>query len=866
MIEDVRIFLEPQIGFLAKSSGEPLWTHHFTVYKVCMRLLELLPTFPEKLVVPLQLACLTHDIGKMRPEAQRVLAQGEKGTRVVHKLKYEEVRDYIVASGGLASSPTEDQIKEAYDIAVTHHSVSDEDIIRNSTAYAGSGVLLLRVSDWLSSMEQVDVGTVERIASMFTLPGVPEPLLHLTYFEVGREPGPSTSLIAWRTLEAFETCGYRGLVLFPNGAVLAKRGAPSYPDRMEIAERAYAEIGRATLRNIIPGYGTNQLLIGFCGELPDEYLTVHKEKIIEDLSKVDTRPAAFLKLLSELMKLLGHGPSSSKNTWQMNVVHGVVIGVSAVKNAAGEWLRRTGEELPRKTDGKVDRRLSLSLLMGALKLEDLLSETVRELLAANGNPLGERVMQERLCDLRGEELFDILLALALAARKRAKSADERVREIAAMISFPVEEDFSRLAAERLGAYKRYKRNPVPDKGVCEMCGSAFTQKPGKEAPNGATQCFTYIKSQPTLPRAICYLCAFDLSVVRSDMSASTAAVTLWVTSKVELELEDKLFGMIKRIEDSFHNPRILAKMVSPREDMQLPLPASFKLPLSKKAAELQTSAGEMQAFFHSPFGSFAHLRSSRGSVSIKNQRALYAPLYDLLNLLGFNVCITNDLEFRQGLFGERRIASTESYHDAIAALLLAKTLADNKSKNLHCMAAAILASQPSLAVAKAMECDDKGRQLLNQEQLAFYLTSLLKADRPILKGGLMTMGDLLRDAAFFARNIPVYCVEPEDRKAFWSDLTKHKATKAVLAPLNEMMHGHDFDVAMSKFLSQLAVKIAKEEREGMDDFVRKSRKILERYYALRQESFSGFLKAKNALMNAVYAFTRYKDLDKVVNT
>ncbi len=128
------------------------------------------------------------------------------------------------------------------------------------------------------------------------------------------------------------------------------------------------------------------------------------------------------------------------------------------------------------------------------------------------------------------------------------------------------------------------------------------------------------------------------------------------------------------------------------------------------------------------------------------------------------------------------------------------------------------------------------------------------------------MGDLLRDAAFFARNIPVYCVEPEDRRDFWSNLTKHKATKAALAPLNELMHGHDLDVAMSKLLSQLSVKIGKEEREGMDDFIRGSREILERYHALRQESFSSFLKAKNALMNAIYAFTRYKDLDKVLES
>ncbi|MEM3071758.1 MAG: hypothetical protein QXG33_04240 [Candidatus Anstonellales archaeon] len=865
MIDDVRLFLEPQIGYLAKTNGEPLWLHHFTVYKVCMRLIELLPRFPEELLAPLQLACLTHDIGKMRKEAQQTLESGGKDKRVVHKLKYEELLDYIEKAKGLAYMPSEAQIKSAYDIAVTHHSVSDEDIICNSTAYAGSGILLLRVSDWLASMEQLDVETIERVTSMFTLPGTPEPLLQLTYFEIGREPGPSTSLIASKTLEAFEEYGYSRLILFPNAAVMAKRGGSVYPERSDIAQSVYIEVGKSTLSNISPDYGTKQLLIGFCGELPDEYLAVHKDRIIEDLSRVDTTPSAFFKLLSEIMKLLGYGPSSGQNKWQMNVVHGVVIGRSAVPKAAEEWLLRTGEQLPKKAGGTVDRRLALAHLMDTLKLEDLLNDTVLDRLARQEKLLGESVLREKLCDLKGEELFNILFVLAQVAREKTRDADGRLHEIAAMISFPVEEDFKQIAADRLQAYKRYKKNPNPETGVCEMCGSVFTQKPGKEAPDGCIQCFSYIKSCPDLPRAICYLCAFDLSLVRSDTSGKNVSITIWITSKVELELEDKLFDIIKRAESSFYNPRCLTEMVDLRDGLNFPLPRKLKLPLSKNDAQLRDGIAENVTFFQTPFGIFARLRTVRAPFSVKNYRALYAPLYDLMNLLGFNVCITNDLEFRYGLFGERRVSTSESYNDSIATLLLAKTFPQNK-RNPHCMAAAIIAAEPSLAVAKALECDDRGRPLLSKEQLESYLASLLRANRQIVKGGLITMGDLLQDAAFFARNLPVYCVEPEDRKAFWAELTKHKATKAVLAPLNEMMHGRDFDQAMSKFLSQLSVKISKEEREDMDNFVRKSREILERYYNLRQQSFSGFLKAKNALMNAIYAFMRYKDLDRVFET
>ncbi|MBC7248085.1 MAG: HD domain-containing protein [Actinobacteria bacterium] len=862
MIEDVRLFLEPQLGFLAKSSGEPLWMHHFTVYKVCMRLLEMLPTFPQELVVPLQLACLIHDMGKMREDAQAVLSGEKEGTRVKHKLKYEEVYDYIINAHGLAVLPSDKQVKAAYDIAVTHHSVSDEDVIKNSTTYSSSGVLLLRVSDWLASMDGVDVGTIERINAMFTVPGSSEPLLHLTYFEIGREPGPSTSIIATKTLEAFEELGYFRLVLFSNAAVVAKTGKATYPDPKGIAKKVYRYVVENTMKNISPDYGTDMLLIGFSAEFPDDYLVIHKARVTEDLANVEMRARAFFKLLSELMKLHGCGPSSHRNNWQMNVVHGVVIGRSAISKAAKEWALRMNYDLPKRSDGKVERREALSFLMDKLTLKDLLNEDVRKALEDIGQAPEENAMGKELSGFKAEELYDFLLALACAARREGDAVEERLKEIIAMISFPVETDFQEIATQRLQAYKRYKKNPDYRKGCCEMCGSAFTQKLGQEAPDGFIQCFSYVKSQPTSPRAVCYLCAFDLSLVRSGKQGGVVSTTLWITSKVEVGLEEKLFDLVKRIEDGFLTPRRLKLIVSPKDDMGLPLPAGLKLPLPKGALGQENDIDKREAFLYSPFGIFASLESARGTFSLKNQRAVYAPLYDLMSLLGFGVCITNDLEFRYGLFGEKRVATLRTFYDAVSVLLLAKTLASIK-RNPHCFAAGIIANQPSLAIGRSMESDEKGKPLLEKEQLSYYLQALLRADRPILKGGMITMGDLLKDAAFFARNIPKYCVEPEARYDFRKNLTKHKATKAVQAPLNEMMLGRDFDTAMAKLLAQLSVKIGKEERKGMDEFVRRSKEILMRYFKLRQESFSDFLKAKNALMNGIYAFTRYEDLDMI---
>ncbi|MGQ9474168.1 MAG: hypothetical protein ACUVRN_09015, partial [Candidatus Caldatribacteriaceae bacterium] len=251
MIDDVREFLKPQLGYLAKSSGEQLWVHHYTVYKVCSRILELLPSFPKKLKEPLQLACLTHDLGKMRPGAQEILRGVKKASRVDHKLVFGEleayIERYIERNKSLKRLPSKEQIKAAYDIAVTHHSVSDDDIVRNSTTYSSSGVLLLRVSDWLASMESIDAATIERVNSLFCIPGSSKPLLHFSYFEVGREPGPSTTIIVEKALEVFEEVGYRRLIVFPNAAVMVKQGEPAYPEKGIIAKRAYESIGNNTL-------------------------------------------------------------------------------------------------------------------------------------------------------------------------------------------------------------------------------------------------------------------------------------------------------------------------------------------------------------------------------------------------------------------------------------------------------------------------------------------------------------------------------------------------------------------------------------------------------------------------------------------
>jgi hypothetical protein len=539
----------------------------------------------------------------------------------------------------------------------------------------------------------------------------------------------------------------------------------------------------------------------------------------------------------------------------MNIIHGLTTGVSGIPKAGKDWENKTKIELPKQPNGKVNRRAALNILMNHLTISEILG---RDLLKEKV-PIADEVLN---C-IKPAELFTFLLMLARKAQISEEFEGLRIAEIASLISFPVEEDFAKIAGERFTAYKKYKKSPKPGLGVCEICGSAFTQKPGVEAPKGSIQCFSYVKAHPKKPRAICYLCSYDLGLVRKDVYPNYVSISLWITSKVDIGMEASLEDVISRIDSSLSNPRYLVRMVNLNENFRLPLPSKFKLPISKRASDMEAAFESHARFIRTSFGVFGYLKQIPArEFSVKNVKAAYAPLYDLLNLLGFTSCITNDLEFKYGLFGEKRVSTPESYFDAVSVLLLAKTFAEKR--NPYCMAADIISSQPSLAIQRAVATDNNDYPVLTQDQLIFYLNSLLLADRELLKGGGLTMGELLREAAFFARNIPLFCVEPEDKGDFWGQLTKHKATKPVQVALSAMMRGHDFDVALSTFLAQLSDKIGKGERESLDDFVRESKQILEKYFELRQRDFSGFLKAKNALMSAIYAFTRYKDLDKTI--
>ena len=92
--------------------------------------------------------------------------------------------------------------------------------------------------------------------------------------------------------------------------------------------------------------------------------------------------------------------------------------------------------------------------------------------------------------------------------------------------------------------------------------------------------------------------------------------------------------------------------------------------------------------------------------------------------------------------------------------------------------------------------------------------------------------------------------------------------------MNDILQGKDFDDAFARYLSHIRDNIAKEKSEAKEGpktdvnelavFVKESKSILMLYAQLKKDNITEFIRAKNALMSAIYVFKRYENLPEVV--
>ncbi len=135
------------------------------------------------------------------------------------------------------------------------------------------------------------------------------------------------------------------------------------------------------------------------------------------------------------------------------------------------------------------------------------------------------------------------------------------------------------------------------------------------------------------------------------------------------------------------------------------------------------------------------------------------------------------------------------------------------------------------------------------------------------------MRELIDDATFFAQRIPLFFWDDNDYQSWSKSGSKYVITKPVDSFMNSILQGEDFEDAFAKFLSLLKENISKDKTQkdskakvdvkDLEEFVKKSKQIFLRYYDLRKENISKFIKAKNGLRSAVYIFKRYPNLTEV---
>jgi len=239
-------------------------------------------------------------------------------------------------------------------------------------------------------------------------------------------------------------------------------------------------------------------------------------------------------------------------------------------------------------------------------------------------------------------------------------------------------------------------------------------------------------------------------------------------------------------------------------------------------------------------------------------------LYHLLGLLGFRVSIGE--EEQDGLLGLAEIPSISMYQRSLVSLLLSAWV--KKKDRKHLSAEKMLEQQPSVALMTVADYISQWGGGEPSPQIETFFSALSGAQLIIAidqTGKEYNMGELLKDAARLASpsdGIQKFCERPEGQYG-WKE-SKHAAGKPIGQALGEIMRGRSVDHALATFQRNLRDNIKQDDEEALKSLVAYVRQLLVRYENLRKTNITEFLRAKNALMSAIYTYTRYPKLMEVI--
>lgn len=839
--------LEPQFGKLGKTSGEQLWSHHYTVWQIAHNMLSYLDGVPDKIKRNIEIAALIHDIGKMTDDHQ-LFYKGESKKPPVHRASKETITDYLqpLIESATLECDAED-INQIFEIAYIHHSVSEADIRNAVTSKFGVYAEILRRADWLASAESVDSTMINEIREKY------KPFFDLTYFRISRFASPTTSLIEKTAVEHYCKKGWQILVRYSNGIVFIGPKGSEIPSKSQILDDFYCLFIGQMLSNQNPSITSpkGNFLVGTAQKYPKSFILTHKDFYLEKLSDIEDRYLYFIKIVTSLIK------NDSDYIREKETLPYLQIAISSggsrgVPEARKKWLEVSGNDVQdlREIFKEIFNRATLTELIPSDLCRTFESKILNSYTAA--------------------ELFEIIISIS-AKYEIYDSTDEKQKEFIGML-FNMEEDidFRANAQYIFNKYKEYKVKGDPNNGICERCGCPVSIQAHNNLYFSDSWGFSQISSKKTVWQASCNFCAYDNIVLKK--AKKDTPLTLVVESKTRPIIENKfLKSVINQFYNGLNFTYQLNDLMGIDEKTSIPFADKIRIPIAKK--EYYTD-DDFHLLQENEFGfqMSLPLTKANNKSNVKNRKAQLRPLYHLLNLLGYRVHI-GDTD-QKGLFGEVLISTLEKYYQSMAVIILSKAI---NSEQAYLKAERLLEKIPSIAISTI----ESGNISLSKELIVYFFRLIYQSDQIIHHNQKedFRMRNLLEDAAFFAENIPKFCWTTEDWSKWHKNYTKHAATKPIAAAMNELLQGRSAEESLAKFLSFIRQNIAKDktgkdkngkskenvpttDESELKEFLNILKKKIETYESLRNTNISDFIRVKNALMSAIFIYRRYPSLIK----
>lgn len=704
-IKEVRKLLDSQFGYWAKSTGELLYAHHFTVWSIFKKLSKYVPSLDEKEKYLLEISCLLHDIGKMKEEIQFALRKGKK-LPYPHKLtSSQDIEFYLRKINGEVKLDKKD-IEKLTDIIRTHHSISEKDLSEINTGGVEFSTRLLRTADHIASMERISYDTIIKLKRIY------ENKLEFTVVEYSRFPSPTANLMVSKIVRHYKEKEWEPICFPENGIIFIGKISSSLPSKDDIVKDILSEIiAQIMKRQSFQMRVDREQLVLLSKELPRKFLEAHKDFLKNALSKID-RGFIFLKLWKEIASLVPM-IANRLNSPIFELLRLTCGSSGRCKTEAKRKYKEIFGEIPPDSNRDI-----FPLVFGKIKIKDIIPpRSFLEIDINEGIPLR---------NLKAKELLGLLESLTQKVESHKESAVKRLLKeyLSSLLSMEEEINFEKIAKEIFEKYKIYKKTSLAEKGCCERCGCsvAFKMHPTLNISEAyrKSQAFSQIKSKYAY-RSICPFCAYDNFVLREGIkNKNRVRVFLRLQTKTSdlFVNHDEIKRLVNVILNGIKNPRNIIKFKEKETLYNLPFPEKIEIPGGKENNNLE------RKMLITDNGLLMLLGDIKDKdFSPKDMKAQYEPLYHIMQLLGFKVAIGT--EEQEGLFGEKIETNEENYYKSLATVLLANIY--EKKQKKYIFARNLLEKSPSVTIRIIGESsENKKRTHLLEGLIKCLFKSLVK--------------------------------------------------------------------------------------------------------------------------------------------